>query len=89
MKGDETGGHLVGIQAPKLPLGRRGFREWPLAREAKAALERIARGKRVMLSFGGRRRACALFCELEPSSACGHVIGRSAGPVEPNCHGSI
>ncbi len=32
---------LVGIQAPKLPLGRAGFREWPLAREAKAALEAL------------------------------------------------
>jgi len=47
---------LVGIQAPKLPLGRRNFREWPLAREAKAALERLVMGRRVTLSFGGRRR---------------------------------
>jgi len=47
---------LVGIQAPKLPLGRPNFREWPLAREAKAALERMVKGKRVALSFGGRRR---------------------------------
>lgn len=47
---------LVGIQAPKLPLGRPNFREWPLAREAKAALEGMVKGKRVTLSFGGRRR---------------------------------
>jgi micrococcal nuclease len=47
---------LVGIQAPKLPLGRPKFRAWPLAREAKAALERLVKGKRVTLSFGGRRR---------------------------------
>jgi len=47
---------LVGIQAPKLPLGRRGFREWPLAREAKAALKRLSAGRLVRLSFGGRRR---------------------------------
>ena len=47
---------LVGIQAPKLPLGRRGFRAWPLAAESKAALEKLALGKRVTLSFGGRRR---------------------------------
>lgn len=47
---------LVGIQAPKLPLGRPNFREWPLAREAKAALEEMVKGKRVTLSFGGRRR---------------------------------
>ena len=25
---------LVGIQAPKLPLGRDGFKKWPLADEA-------------------------------------------------------
>ena len=25
---------LVGIQAPKLPLGRKNFRTWPLADEA-------------------------------------------------------
>jgi endonuclease YncB( thermonuclease family) len=47
---------LVGIQAPKLPLGRPNFRAWPLAREAKAALERLVKGRRVTLSFGGRRR---------------------------------
>ena len=46
---------LVGIQAPKLPLGRRGFRAWPLAKTAKAALERLAQGRRVRLHYGGRR----------------------------------
>ncbi len=46
---------LVGIQAPKLPLGRRGFRAWPLASEAKRALEKLTLGKRLTLSFGGRR----------------------------------
>lgn len=46
---------LVGIQAPKLPLGRRGFRPWPLAKTAKAALERLAKGRRVRLHYGGRR----------------------------------
>lgn len=47
---------LVGIQAPKLPLGRRGFVAWPLADEAKAALERLTLGKNLRLGFGGRRR---------------------------------
>lgn len=46
---------LTGIQAPKLPLGRRGFRQWPLAPEAKAAMEALCLGKRVRLHFGGRR----------------------------------
>lgn len=46
---------LVGIQAPKLPLGRPGFVAWPLADEAKAALEALALGRRVTLYYGGRR----------------------------------
>ncbi len=47
---------LVGIQAPKLPLGRKNFKIWPLANEAKQALSDITRGKRLGLSFGGVRR---------------------------------
>ena len=46
---------LVGIQAPKLPLGRKGFRQWPLAPNSKRALERLALGKAVTLYFGGTR----------------------------------
>jgi endonuclease YncB( thermonuclease family) len=46
---------LVGLQAPKLPLGRRGFAAWPLADEAKAALERLAVGRRLTLHHGGRK----------------------------------
>jgi micrococcal nuclease len=46
---------LVGLQAPKLPLGRTGFRAWPLAEEAKAALEELALGKTLRLSYGGLR----------------------------------
>lgn len=46
---------LVGIQAPKLPLGRTNFPAWPLAPEAKAAVERLALGKDVSLGYGGAR----------------------------------
>lgn len=46
---------LVGIQAPKLPLGRPNFREWPLAQAAKAALEDIVAGREVLLGYGDRR----------------------------------
>lgn len=46
---------LVGIQAPKLPLGRPGFEAWPLADEAKAALENLIMGARVTLRYGGRQ----------------------------------
>lgn len=46
---------LTGIQAPKLPLGRKGFKQWPLAQEAKTALEAISLGKSVRLYYGGAR----------------------------------
>lgn len=46
---------LVGLQAPKLPLGRAGFAKWPLADEAKAALESLTLGKALTLSYGGQR----------------------------------
>ena len=46
---------LVGIQAPKLPLGRRGFTAWPLASEAKTALARLTSGKTLTLSYTGRK----------------------------------
>lgn len=46
---------LVGIQAPKLPLGRPNFETWPLAEQAKAALGALALGRELRLSYGGRR----------------------------------
>jgi micrococcal nuclease len=46
---------LVGIQAPKLPLGREGFEKWPLADEAKEALERLVLERSVTLAYGGQR----------------------------------
>lgn len=46
---------LVGIQAPKLPLGREGFEPWPLGDEAKAALEALALNAQVQL-FNGKAR---------------------------------
>ena len=47
---------LVGIQAPKLPLGRKGFKPWPLAGAAKQALGRLALGKTLALAYGGQAR---------------------------------
>jgi micrococcal nuclease len=46
---------LVGIQAPKLPLGRAHVTEWPFAKEAQAELARLVQGKEVELRFGGAR----------------------------------
>lgn len=45
---------FVGIQAPKLPLGRPNFRKWPFADAAKAAVAERAANRRVTLYFGGR-----------------------------------
>jgi micrococcal nuclease len=44
---------LIGTQAPKLPLGREGFPTWPLAPEAKAALEALLLKRTVTLGYGG------------------------------------
>ena len=52
---DGTRVRLVGIMAPKLPLGRAGFRTEPLAEQAKAALAELTLGRRLTLSYGGRR----------------------------------
>ncbi|HET8728601.1 MAG TPA: thermonuclease family protein [Alphaproteobacteria bacterium] len=46
---------LVGLQAPKLPLGRPGFTEWPLAEAAWSALSGLVLERRIDLAYGGRR----------------------------------
>ncbi|MBI4182447.1 MAG: thermonuclease family protein [Proteobacteria bacterium] len=46
---------LVGIQAPKLPLGRANFPTWPLAEEARRALQELSLGRRLTLYYGGQR----------------------------------
>lgn len=46
---------LIGIQAPKLPLGRRGFKKWPLAEVAKQALSDLTLGKKLSLRYDGTR----------------------------------
>lgn len=52
--GDQV--RLVGLQAPKLPLGRPDFQPWPLAEEARRALAELVLGRTVSLAFGGRQR---------------------------------
>lgn len=44
---------LVGIQAPKLPLGRKDFKTWPLAHESRDALVELIQDQRVSLHVGG------------------------------------
>jgi micrococcal nuclease len=45
---------LTGIQAPKLPLGRKGFRPWPLGAEAKTVLTDLSRDRQVRLEYPGQ-----------------------------------
>ena len=45
---------LVGIQAPKLPLDRPGFKEWPLARESRKALADMTLDRALTLHPGTR-----------------------------------
>ena len=47
---------LVGMQAPKLPLGRDGFAAWPQAEEARAALAALVLDRPVRLRYGGEQR---------------------------------
>lgn len=44
---------LVGIQTPKLPLGRPDFPAWPLAEAARTALAELALGREAGLAIGG------------------------------------
>ncbi|MBV6633313.1 MAG: thermonuclease family protein [Alphaproteobacteria bacterium] len=44
---------LVGIQAPKIPLGRPGFRAWPLGEEAREALEKLLINQTVRFGYAG------------------------------------
>ena len=44
---------LTGIQAPKLPLGRANFKEWPLAQVAKRELEDLVAGQHLQLYVDG------------------------------------
>ena len=47
---------LSAMQAPKLPLGRKGFKAWPLGEEAKAALIGLTKNRELQLYYGGKRR---------------------------------
>lgn len=46
---------LLGIQAPKLSLGRRNFPAWPLSEEAKQACETLCLGRKIYLFYGQTR----------------------------------
>jgi len=52
LEGGAADVRLVGIQAPKLPLGRKGFTKWPLADESRAAAIALLKGHQVALRLG-------------------------------------
>jgi micrococcal nuclease len=52
LRGGQADIRLIGIQAPKLPLGRKNFKAWPLAGEARAALDELVAGRNVDLRSG-------------------------------------
>lgn len=71
---------LIGMQAPKLPLGREDFPTWPLAPEAKAVLEELALGKEVQLGYGGEEKD-------RYGRALAHLfVGTGAAPVWAQLH---
>ncbi len=47
---------LVGLQAPKLALGRRGLVDWSFAAEARDTLAGLVGGEMLTLHYGGVRR---------------------------------
>lgn len=47
---------LVGLQAPKLGLGRERFEDWPFSQEAKIRLADMVLERTVTLAFGGTRQ---------------------------------
>ena len=55
---------LVGLQAPKLPLGRPGFKTWPLAEAAAASC--VAASS--MIALSGLVAVKVRFCSLPFSS---------------------
>jgi endonuclease YncB( thermonuclease family) len=52
---DGRDARLIGMQAPKLALGRDGFADWPLAHEARDRLADLVDGRGVTLAYGGAR----------------------------------
>lgn len=52
MKGVTGDVRMIGIQAPKLPKGRPGFKPWPESADAQHALDALLRNQTVTLRLG-------------------------------------
>ncbi len=77
---------LVGTQAPKIALGRKGFHDWPLGEAAKALLSELALKQNVGLAFGGRRvdrhgRTLAQLYRADGLWLQGEMVGRGFARV--------
>ncbi len=77
---------LVGMQAPKLPLGRPGFVEWPLAGAAQATLAGLIGGAEVRLGYGGQQtdshgRVLAHLFRSDGLWVQGEMLGRGMARV--------
>lgn len=84
--GDGRQVRLVGIQAPKLPLGRPGFAEWPLAETARQSVIELTQGRIVRLAYGGARmdrhgRALAHLFVGEDTWVQGEMLSRGLARV--------
>lgn len=75
---------LVGIQAPKLPLGRKNFEAWPLSDEAKDALQGVVRSGQVKLFYGQTRedRHGRILAHLVAINADGTAIWTQGSMLE-------
>lgn len=87
---DDTQVRLVGLQAPKRALGRRGFVPWPLSEEAAGALAELVLDRAVRLAYGGvqidryGRRLAHLVRAEDGLWAQGEMIGRGLGRAYTN-----
>ena len=67
---------LVGIQAPKLPLGRPEFEPWPLADAAKAALAGLIDGRK----YSSAMAVCGWTATGAHSPTCSAPMGCGSRP---------
>jgi endonuclease YncB( thermonuclease family) len=87
---DGTQVRLVGLQAPKRALGRRGFVPWPLSEEAAEALSGLVLDQAVQLAYGGvqidryGRRLAHLVRAADGLWVQGEMIRRGLGRAYTN-----
>ena len=83
LKGGKADVRLVGIQAPKLPLGRKGFAAWPLAGEARAALVDLLKDRNVSFRLGATARVTRYGAALDPGTSAALDFELGSAPEAP------